>query len=193
MIVKIGTANLQKVKAVREVFSQYPELAESTFLQENIKSGVDEQPKTLVDTVQGAFNRAVTAKLTSDLGVGIESGIMNSPLGKLNFTAVVLAETAHERGPGFEDLWEMAPQRGIHFGHSSGFQLPRQISQLVYREKMGINTAVHKLGLTDNPKIGNSPQGFLGLLTDGRITRADYTAMGLHMALISYRKPELFA
>ena len=53
------------------------------------------------------------------------------------------------------------------------------------------NDAFYKLGLTENKKIG-SAEGAIGLLTNGRVTRKDYTKQAVHMALIHLENKELY-
>jgi non-canonical (house-cleaning) NTP pyrophosphatase len=199
MIIRIGTNNKVKVEAVRETILDYPDLANADVEGIHIPSGVSEQPWGMEETVQGALNRAVGAYDTpeTDLGIGIESGTMNTPLGWLNFTAAVICESStasqiepHRR---INELWERAPANGVHFGHSTGFPLPPRITQYIIENKVDLDEAVYRCGFSDVPNIGKVQGGFLGLLTRGRISRKLYSQQALQMALISYENKDMFA
>lgn len=49
------------------------------------------------------------------------------------------------------------------------------------------------LGLTHEEKLGAVPGGIIGFLTNGRLTREDFTKYSIIMALIQLEKPEFFS
>lgn len=78
------------------------------------------------------------------------------------------------------------------FGTSSGFMLPRSIREkfvspegsfLVRDTPYTLDDAVKELGYTDNARVGHSI-GIVGLLSDGRLSREDYTFEAVRNALI---------
>jgi non-canonical (house-cleaning) NTP pyrophosphatase len=203
MLIIVGTNNKVKVEAVRETLLDYPDLVDADVEGTHIPSGVSEQPWGMEETVQGALNRAVGAYASGveggyihGLGIGIESGTMNTPLGWLNFTAAVICESpvASTVDPlhRINQLWERAPANGIHFGHSTGFPLPPKITNCIIENKVDLDEAVFRCGFSDVPNIGKVPGGFLGLLTRGRISRKLYSQQALQMALISYENKDMF-
>ena len=199
MRIIVGTNNKVKVEAVWDTILDYPDLADAAVGGLHIPSGVSEQPWGMEETVQGALNRATGAYASEsevDLGIGIESGTMNTPLGWLNFTAAVICEspTASTVDPlrRLNQLWERAHVNGIHFGHSTGFPLPTKIINYIIENKVDLDEAVFKCGFSDVPNIGKVQGGFLGLLTRDRISRKLYTQQALQMALISYENKDMF-
>ena len=203
MIIKVGTANPIKVDAVRIALADY-DFTESQVQGVNIDSGVADQPQSTKETVAGALNRALGAfRDGADLGVGIESGLMFSPLGWMNFTAAVICERDDGLFPegaspaGLYSLVDaegnsLANQKGFHFGHSSAFPLPNAISNRMLSLGMELDEAVYDAGLVEVPNIGKVDGGFLGRLTNGRISRTQYSTVALQMALISYENRALF-
>ena len=83
MLIKVGTGNKVKVQAVRDVLKEYPSVISPDFWTRlaRVQSGVEEQPLSLEETSQGAYNRAKAAFVDCDLSVGIESGLMDIPSG----------------------------------------------------------------------------------------------------------------
>ena len=77
-------------------------------------------------------------------------------------------------------------------GQSCAFELPQKIIDLINNEKMDLGQACLAGGFTTNPKLG-SAEGFIGILTGGRITRKDYTLQSIVTALIQIENPALFS
>lgn len=75
MKIAIGTKNLAKTKAVRNIATKYLKPVE--FLEVNVDSGVSEQPFSDEETRRGAIQRALnTRKQTNaDLSFGLEGGV----------------------------------------------------------------------------------------------------------------------
>ena len=48
---------------------------------------------------------------------------------------------------------------------------------------MELDPAVRRAGLTEDPRIGYG-QGIIGILSRGRVTRADYSRPAVSMALV---------
>jgi non-canonical (house-cleaning) NTP pyrophosphatase len=198
MLVKVGTNNPIKVEAVRLTLMEYPDLKNAEIVGANIPSQVSNQPRSWEETVNGALNRAVGAYQDgADLGVGIESGLVNAPLGWMNFSAAVVCES--DAAAGVEPrkrvtaLWERTWENGIHYGHSTSFPLPHNVIEKMLFEKMELDEAVHACKLVDIPNIGKVEGGFLGVLTGGRVSRTLYSKQALQMALISYENKDMFA
>src|SRR5207247_1757153 len=82
-----------------------------------VPSGVDNQPKSLEETVRGAINRAKGAIKDADYSFGLESGLIEVPYTKT----------------GMMDLCVCAIYDGknIHLGLSSAFELPKNVYSFV--------------------------------------------------------------
>ena len=140
-------------------------------------TATSDQPMTLEETTKGAINRAMNAFKNCDYGIGIESGLMQAPYvrsGYINFTVVAIYNG-----------------KTHSIGHSTGFEVP---SKLVPALNSGdeIDKAVFDLGITDVDNIGKRG-GFLGILTQGRVPRKDYTKQALIMAMIPLENKGLYS
>jgi len=183
VIIKVGTNNSIKVDAVRDALTDYTELQKAEIFGVNVLSGVSEQPKTRQETAAGALNRAVGAqKDGADLGIGIESGLMLSPLDSigvvakwLNFTAAVIYDG-----------------HNFHYGQSTAFPLSPRVADCIINHGMDLDQAAYACNYVDVPNIGKVRGGFLGVLTKGRISRKTYSKQALMMALISWENGEMF-
>lgn len=75
MLIGIGSKNPTKVNALQNQLNIFFKTA--TLLSKDVDSGVSEQPLSLLETQQGAINRArnVLNELNTDLGIGLEGGV----------------------------------------------------------------------------------------------------------------------
>lgn len=169
MKINVGSANLIKVEAVREILNDYEHLKKSEVFGFDASSGVGNQPKSLDETVKGAMNRARNSYKSCDYSIGIESGLMAVPNTKT----------------GFMDVCVCAIFDGIeyHLGLSSAWEAPKKVAQYMLEEGLDMNEAALKAGLTKNPKVG-SAEGLIGIVTKGRLNRKDYTKEAIRTALI---------
>jgi inosine/xanthosine triphosphatase len=170
----VASTNPVKIDAARIGFQRMFPDAVIEINGVSVPSGVNDQPMTSSETLQGATNRARNAAALhpeADFVMGIEGGIQPDENGALQTLAwvVVLAQGQLGRA-----------QTGI-------FILPDEIAQLI---KQGM-----ELGHADDAVFGrrNSKQqnGSIGLLTDDALTRTDYYVQAVIMALIPFKKPEL--
>jgi inosine/xanthosine triphosphatase len=169
MKIKIASQNPAKVEALREILADYPHLKKAEINAVDAPSGVDDQPKSLKETVRGAMNRSKNAYTDCDYSFGIESGLMEVPNTK----------------SGYMDVCVCAIFDGneYHLGLSSAWEAPKRVSEFMLNDGLNMNAAAYKAGLTDNPKVG-SAEGLVGIMTKGRLTRKEYTKEAIRMALI---------
>lgn len=175
--ISVGSKNNVKVDAVREIFLEYPLLAEAVITSMEVDSGVGNQPKSLEAAIVGAKNRARAAFVNCDLSVGLESGIMPVPhsrTGWMDFTACIIFDG-----------------QKTCLGLSSCFEYPKEVTRLLIEENMEASYAFRSAGLTDHERIGYA-EGAIGILTNGRLTRKEYTKQALRTALIQLEHPELY-
>jgi len=177
MIINIGTANEAKVEAVKETISDYDILKDAKIVSLEVSSGVEDQPKTIEETIKGAKNRAKNAFKNCNYSIGLESGLMIVP----------------ETKTGYMDVCVCAIYDGkeFHLGFSSAFEYPKEAVRLVFEEGLDITQAFNKLKLTDNPRLG-AAGGAIGILTKGRMKRKEYTKQAITTALIHLENPKLF-
>ena len=73
MIVRVGSANPMKIKAVRKAFATY--FRKVKVVGVDVPSGVSSQPISFGEVVKGARERARRAFVDCDYSVGIEAGV----------------------------------------------------------------------------------------------------------------------
>lgn len=170
MIIRVGSANPVKLAAIRAVMGE--RFPQAIFESVTVASGVPDQPLGLEQTLRGARNRATAAFAvtpTPGLAVALESGLVPVPqtrTGYMNLTACAIFDG-----------------REMYLGLGPAFELPDEVTRLVVHEGLELDPAVHRAGLTDNQRIGYS-QGIIGILSQGRVTREDYSRPAVSMALV---------
>ncbi|MFQ5940284.1 MAG: inosine/xanthosine triphosphatase [Nitrososphaerales archaeon] len=166
MLIAVGTSNMIKVEAVKEAFNHFY----SNVLVINISiSNLPPQPITLNGTVNGAITRARTAlqkNKDTELGVGIEAGLMEIPgintYLNIQFAAIIDRDEK------------------ITIGSSSGFQLPNEVTKMILAERIEVDRAIEFLyGIKD---IGEK-RGIIDLMTKGAVSRKELITNALIMAI----------
>jgi inosine/xanthosine triphosphatase len=142
----------------------------------SVPSGVSDQPMTSEETLLGAKNRAIAAKLaepTGDFWVGLEGGVERVPENNMEVFAwmyIIGANGRHTQAK------------------TSIFYLPPKVIALIDEGK--------ELGEADDIvfKRYNSKQssGSVGILTNGVIDRMTYYKPAIILALIPFLHPELY-
>ncbi len=168
MHIILGSKNPVKLQAVREVIQTTSLYPASTIQAIEAASGVPDQPLGLEATILGARNRSQAAFLHGDWGIGLESGIIPVPLtqhGYMNVTACVIFDG---------NAW--------YTGLGPAFELPQEVQAKVINAGLELDAAVRAAGMSDNPRIGYD-QGIIGIMTQGRVTRMEYSKPAIEMAL----------
>jgi len=174
-VVNVGTGNRIKVDAVFQTLREYA--PDVLAVRVPVQSGGSNQPLSREETYEGARNRAAAAFKNCDLSVGIESGLMSSPMTDstwMCFCAVVIFDG-----------------KDIYVGQSAGFDLPPKVVKAL-DTCTELDDAVKKAGLTDVPNIGKVEGGLLGVLTKGRVSRKDYTKQAIQMAMVPFENRDLY-
>ncbi len=173
----VASTNPVKIESARRGFEAlFPGESFST-TGVNLPSGVSDQPHGDAETLQGALNRARAAAdqyPNADFCVGIEGGVSDEAGVMMVFAWIVVQAGA---------------QHGGRTGkaRTATFYLPAEVARLV---RQGL-----ELGDADDIVFGrsNSKQvnGSIGLLTGDLMTRADYYAHAVALALIPFKNPAL--
>ncbi len=177
MIIAVGSQNRNKIEAVQEVIQEYDFLHAAEVIGREVSSGVSRQPRSLDETVAGAQQRARAAFVNCDYSIGLESGliVIVNPVGRyLEHTVCALYDG-----------------RRYSLGFSAAFELPPKIVTLIFGEGYDLEQASLKVGLTANPQLGNA-EGLIGILTQGKVSRKEYTKPAIRMALIGLQQPGLY-
>lgn len=175
MKIVLASANPVKMRATRDGFRRlFPEET-FEFTSVSVPSGVADQPMSDEETRRGARNRAEAAQTErpdADLWVGMEGGIEVDE-GRLNAFAWTVVLSASKRGE----------------SRSAAFELPGAVADLVRQGK--------ELGEADDIVFGHSNSkhkgGAVGLLTNNVIDRAQLYEPSVVLALIPFRRPDLYA
>jgi inosine/xanthosine triphosphatase len=170
----VASNNPVKVQAAREAFSRMFAGEQFELLPVSVPSGVGDQPMSSAETLQGASNRAQSARERlpqADYWVGIEGGV---------------EETAGEL---CAFAWVVVLSQGLcGKGRTGTFFLPPRVAELVRQGK--------ELGEADDIVFGrtNSKQenGAVGLLTGDVIDRAAFYTHAAMLALIPFKNEALY-
>lgn len=152
MVIAVGTTNRAKVAAVAAVFTK------EQVVPVEVDSGVAAQPFSDEETRTGAVHRAKEAcvKIKADIGIGLEGGVVerNGTLWVCNWGALV------------DSAGTVITASGARF------PLPPEVANDVLQGK--------ELGEAMNEYTGKEDirqnEGAVGILTNGRISRADMYA-----------------
>lgn len=173
IIFAVGSRNPVKIGCVVEAVAEFWPHAQAIGVE--TQSGVSAQPMSDEEMMSGALNRARLALAQTPqaaYGVGIEGGALEGVDGLWAYAWVLIVDRAGRIGK----------------GQSGRFLLPEGIAQLV---RDGI-----ELGEADDRFFGrtNSKQkdGAIGILSDGRITRAQLYRPAVTFALLPFVKPEFY-
>lgn len=180
MIIAIGSTNVAKVAAVKEIIERSPLFSGVQIVSLSTHSDVSSQPLSLQETIQGAKNRARSAFNKCNpctYSFGIESGLM---------------ETS-DVSTGFLHISICSIYDGEHYyvGLSTGFELPPQILELILVQKMDLSQACLHSGISHNEKIG-STEGLIGVLTKGKIDRKEYSKQCIIAAILQLENGEWY-
>ena len=172
--VVVASTNPVKIAAVaagyRALFPDYNLAVEGIA----VPSGVAHQPVGDAETLAGARNRAAGARERvpdADAWVGIEGGIIHREGGMEAFAWLVVL--------GIEGRGE---------SRTGGFMLPPGVAALI-AEGMELGHANDRIFGTENSK---HDQGAIGLLTGGVIDRTALHTHGMILALVPFRRGDLY-
>ncbi|MBM3231832.1 DUF84 family protein [Candidatus Pacearchaeota archaeon] len=182
MIINIGSKNPVKFEAVRQAFLKYQDFIDAEFRGIEVpvpESIIPEQPRGMEEIWAGAEFRARQAFRDCNYSVGLESGLYKVPLNgeslpRMNFAACVIFDG-----------------KRIYIGQNSGFVIPRIVAEIIQREKVQLDEAWRRAGLTDEERIGYG-NGIIHGLTGGRFDRKRYLEQAVHMTVTHLLNKHLF-
>ncbi len=169
MRVVVGSKNPVKVGAVQEAFRRYFPDCEVSGVE--VKSGVNEQPMSEVETVMGARNRARRCIGNANYGVGIEGGVCEI------------------EGKMFECAWVCVVDRKGEEGLGGGlyFELPGKIAEKI-RQGGELGPIMEQMMKYDVKRTN----GAIGVLTKDELKRKDAYVQIILSALIKFVSPEWY-
>lgn len=160
----------------------------------DVPSGVSHQPMTDAETLTGARTRAGNARTAhpeADFWVGIEGGVeermKDAPM---RTVATPPSEGGRMKDEGMHAFaWVVILSRDLTGEARTGtFQLPPEITRLV-REGVELGHADDIVFQRSNSK---QKDGAIGILTDGLIDRTAYYVHAVMLALVPFKKRELY-
>lgn len=173
--VAVASTNPVKVNTTSIGFSRMFPDEEFEMIGVSAKSDVSDQPIGEEETLQGAKNRVMNAKLmepVADYWVGIEGGLEEIGNDMISYAWIVVESKEGMVGK----------------GRTGAFFLPGKVTELIKQGK--------ELGEADDIVFGleNSKQnnGSVGILTGNVLTRTTYYEPAVVLALIPFKNPELF-
>ena len=184
--VRVGSINEPKLAAVRSAIGAYAPDAKVEGVA--VASGVPEQPVGFEEIICGARNRAANALsgFPCDLGIGIEDGLVPLPTGGSEDEAVHL------------NIGCVAVTDGkrTSVGFSSAFGYPPDCSIPAVRDREPIGAVFDRIWEARSGESTAKPLalsiGNIGRLSDGVLTRAEYTRHGVLCALVAFVQPDLY-
>ncbi|WP_349408196.1 DUF84 family protein [Pseudalkalibacillus sp. SCS-8] len=150
MKIAVGSKNPAKVQAVHTIVESLGWKVDGI----DVPSNVSEQPFSVVETRQGAKNRArACVEKGYEVGIGLEGGVEESPEGLFlcNWGALV-TETGQ-----------------VYYASGAGILLPERISKEV---RDGIELGDVMASFTDQTDI-RKKDGAVGIFTAGYVTRSE--------------------
>lgn len=179
MKINVGSKNQTKITAVQDTIRLYPNLfSNPEIMGIDVNIELYGHPKNIQETIKGAMERAKQAFIECDYSFGLEGGLMEVPHSKT----------------GFMEVGACAVYNGKNFflGLSPAFEWPPQVTRLIIEGKADASQAFKQLGLTEQEKIGAQKGGIVGVLTNGKLPREDFSKYSIIMALIQLEHPELY-
>ena len=175
----VASRNPVKLAAAEQGFRRLFAGVEVTVEGVSVPSGVADQPRTDVETLTGAENRARSARQqvpSADFWVGLEGGLEERDGGFHAFAWVVALGTGSDTG--------------VVEGRSrtASFELPPPVAELV-RQGMELGHADDQVFGRSNSKQG---AGAVGLVTEGLIDRQGLYEPAVVLALVPFFRPDLY-
>lgn len=189
MLILVGSTNPVKVQAAVLAAGQFEQFNSCEVVPCKVPSGVDDQPRTLSETMQGAINRARASFITAQntkiarLGIGIEGGLAKVELtntGYMNICAACIYD-GHQQ----------------FLGISSGFEHPDSVLTEVFENGLEVSDAYVAAGLLAGSGISalelRQGPGAIGFMTLNSVSRTDYCVQALIPAFGALLRKELFS
>jgi inosine/xanthosine triphosphatase len=176
MNINVGSKNQLKVSAVEDTVALYPGLFPNPhIIGVDVNVELFGHPKNIQETVEGAIGRAKEAFKDCEYSFGIEGGLMEVPHAKTGYMEVGVCAV-------YDGTY-------THIGLGPAYEWPADVAKLILSGKADASLAFKQLGYTAHEKIGAQPGGIIGYLTEGRLTREDFTKYSIIMALVQMENP----
>lgn len=135
-------------------------------------------PKNMDEITKGAIDRAKHAFIDCTYSFGLESGLIEVPRSKSGYMEI--------------QACAIFDGSNIHLGLSTGFEWPKNVTELIMSGQADGSQAFKIAGYTANEKQGATKGGIIGLLTNGLKTREDQIKDSIVMAMIHLEHPDKY-
>lgn len=179
MKIGVGSKNKTKIAAVQDAVALYPAIfANSQVVGVDVKIEEFGHPQSIAETISGAVERAKQAFVGCDYGFGLEGGLIAVP----------------QTVSGHMETGACAIYDGtsVYLGLAPSFEWPKGVTEMILRKEADASQAFKKLGFTHHEKLGAMDGGIIGMLTNGRLPREDFSKFSIMMALIHLEKAEMY-
>ena len=179
MKITVGSKNKTKVAAVRDAVALYPNLfPKPEVIGLDVKVDLYGHPKNLDETLKGAIERARQAFVDCSYSFGLEGGLIEVP-----YTV-----------SGYMEIGACAVYNGkeCRLGLAPAFEWPRKVTEMILSGEADASSAFKKLGLTEHEKLGAMDGGIIGMLTNGKVSREDFSKYSILMALIQIEQARMY-
>ncbi len=178
MKIGMGSLNKTKLAALESVLADYPMFAGAEVIGVDAVTDVFGHPKSLQETTEGAIARAKKAHEDHDYGFGIEGGLMAMPYSKTGYVEIAVCA--------------IYDGKQIHLGCSPALEWPRDVLDGILNKGLDGSQAMKAAGLDSGEGKLGEREGFIGIVTKGRMTRTDYNRAAVMMALAHLEFPEYY-
>lgn len=179
MKIHVGSTNKLKIKAVEDAVILYPKLFPNPeIIGIDVNVPIFGHPKNIRETVEGAIKRAKDAFKNCDVSFGLEGGLIKVP-----YTETGYMETG---------VCAVYNGKKLFFGLSPSYEWPKAVTELILSGKADGSQAFRELGLTHHEKLGAVKGGIIGVLTQNKMTRENFTTSSIMMALVKLDNPEIY-
>lgn len=179
MKIGVGSKNKTKIAAVLDAIALYPGLFPNAEVV-GVEVQVEEfgHPKNIDQTIAGAVDRARQAFVGCEYGFGLEGGLIAVP----------------QSVSGYMETGACAIFNGtnIYLGLAPSFEWPKRVTEMILSGEADASQAFNKLGFTEHEKLGAMDGGIIGMLTNGRFPREEFSKLSILMALIHLEKAEMY-
>lgn len=172
----MGSLNKTKLAALESVLSEYPLFAGAEIVGVDAVTDMYGRPKCLTETIEGAIARAKKAYEGNDYGFGIEGGLMEVPHTKSGHMEV--AACAIYDG------------KQVCLGLSPALEWPGEVTDCIVHKGMDGSQAMKACGIDQGEGKLGEREGFISIVTNGRMSRTDYNRYAVMMALTHLEFPE---
>ncbi len=179
MKIAVGTIRKPKLDAVKNAFNKLYPNEEIEIIAEKVESDVSDQPMSLKEIAQGAYNRAhnlIKKDIEADYYLGIEGGIWKN-------------EFVNERKSFLTGVVYVTNKKEDSFGYGGSIELTKYMHEQLFEKGKELADVIDDI--TDKTDVRSS-NGTVGELTKDNITRSKSFEDMIVTAMAKFYNSELY-